>query len=98
MTTRARIVSFGTAGLLIAGGVACAALVSGGTGQYLAFALIGLGLVAVISLVFFEVGLSEDRQLAREENARWRRAMAGRRRGLKPAKLERSRGHRRRLS
>jgi hypothetical protein len=90
-------VAFGSAGLLVAGGIVCAAAISGGVGQYLAFALIGIGLVAVVSLVFFEVGLSEDRELAREQRARRRRAVTSRSRRLRPVKLERSRGHRRRL-
>ena len=51
MTTRFRIAAFGSAAALIIAGVACAALISGGTGQILAMALIGLGLVAATSLV-----------------------------------------------
>ena len=97
MTPRSRILTFGTAGLLVVGGIVCAVAISGGIGQYLAFALIGVGLVAVVSLVFFEVGLSEDRELAREEKARRPRAPTGRARRVGPVKLERSRGHRRRL-
>ncbi len=64
----------------------------------LALGLIGVGFVVAMGLVFLEVGLSEDRERAR---ARSSPRAAGPRlapRG-KPArpKLERSRGHPRRL-
>jgi hypothetical protein len=101
MSTRARIVAFGGAGLLVVAGALGAALIGGGTGQIAALVLIGVGLVAATSLVFFEVGLSEDRQRAREqqrsipEEPRRRplRTLGG---GPKP-RLERGRGQRRRL-
>ena len=54
---------------MLAGALA-AVFVSGLTGQVLAFILIALGLVLVTSLIFYEVGLSEDRQLARERRTR----------------------------
>ena len=92
MTTRSRIIAFGSAAALVAAGVVCAAAVAGGVGQYLSFALIGLGLVAVVSLVFLEVGLSEDRERASD-----RRRLGRRLKRPKSPKLERSRGHRRRL-
>lgn len=57
------------AALVVAGSV-CAALVGGPTGEVLAIALITLGLGAVVLLLFLEVGLSEERELAREENPR----------------------------
>lgn len=96
MTRRWRIGAFGSAGLLVLAGVVCAAAVGGGTGQTLALALIGTGLVAASSFVFLEVGLSEDRERARERDARTRQEDR-RPRLVKRAKLERSRGHRRRL-
>jgi hypothetical protein len=43
-------------------------------GQAAAVALVSIGLVAATSLVFYEVGLSEDRDRARESAARRRRA------------------------
>ena len=92
MTTRARIVAFGSAALLVVAGVVLAAAIGGDIGPYLSFALIGLGLVAVVSLVFLEVGLSEDRERASD-----RRRLRRRLKRPKSPKLERSRGHRRRL-
>jgi hypothetical protein len=68
---------------------------SGTLGQVVAFVLIGAGFVLATSLVFLEVGLSEDRQLAREQAARDKaeRAREGRRR----PRLDRMRGRERRL-
>lgn len=93
MTPRWRIVSFGSAGALVIAGTICAVLVTGDVGQILAFVLIGLGFILATGLVFLEVGLSEDRQLARER--RTRRPFRPRR--TPRPRLERSRGHRRRL-
>jgi hypothetical protein len=53
----------------------CAALVGGLTGEVLAIALITLGLGGIVLLVFLEVGLSEERELARDEERRRRRAL-----------------------
>ena len=70
MSRRSRIVGFGSAGLLVLAGAACAVVFSGTLGQNLAFVLVALGLVLATSLVFYEVGLTEDRERAREEAAR----------------------------
>jgi hypothetical protein len=64
VSRRWRISAYSAAGALVIAGVACAALVPGTTGQVLAMALIGVGLVGVVSLVFLEIGLSEDRERA----------------------------------
>jgi hypothetical protein len=108
MTLRARIVSYGATALLVIAGVVCAAALHSGTGQFVGFVLIGVGLVIATGLAFLEVGLSEDRERARERD----RGRDGERDGerdaalgkppkrpgrVKPARLERSRGHRRRL-
>ena len=69
MSRRSRIVGFGSAGVLVVAGIASAAVFSGGLGQNLAFALVALGLVLGTSLVFYEVGLTEDKDRAREERA-----------------------------
>jgi hypothetical protein len=53
------------------------------TGEVLAIALITLGLGAVVLLLFLEVGLSEERELAKEEERRRQRATDGERR-LRP--------------
>lgn len=85
--------AFGGAALLIVAGLVCLAAIGGETGQILALVLIGLGLVLATSLVFLEVGLSEDRELARERQRRQRPRVGWSSRG----RLERSRSHRRRL-
>jgi hypothetical protein len=69
---RSRILAFGSAGVLVVAGVLCAVLINGLTGQVLAIALLLLGLGGALLLVFLEVGLSEDRELAREEERRRR--------------------------
>jgi hypothetical protein len=72
MSRRSRIAGFGSAGLLVLLGIACAVIFSGALGQNLAFVLVALGLVLATSLVFYEVGLTEDRARAREDQARKR--------------------------
>jgi hypothetical protein len=61
--------------LVIAGSI-CAAVASGRAGQAVGIGLITLGLGAVVLLVFYEVGLSEEKELAREEKRRQRAAAA----------------------
>jgi hypothetical protein len=108
MSRRSRTVGFGSAGVLILAGIACAVVFSGGLGQNLAFVLVALGLVLATSLVFYEVGLTEDRdrkrETARRESAE--RETSERERATKspgPAersnriRLERRRGRPRRL-
>jgi hypothetical protein len=102
MSKRSRILTFGGAGVSVVAGLVCAVAIGGGAGQILALVLVGIGLVAAVSLVFYEVGLSEDRERAREEErtrealARRSRPPSGRR--LRPvARLGRMRGHQRRL-
>jgi len=70
VSRRSRIIGFGSAGMLVVAGIACAFAFSGSLGQNLAFVLVALGLVLATSLVFYEVGLTEDRSRAREEKAR----------------------------
>jgi hypothetical protein len=71
---RPRVLAFGSAAALVVAGSLCAALVGGLTGEVLAIALITLGLGAVVLLLFLEVGLSEERDLASEEKRRRQRA------------------------
>jgi hypothetical protein len=66
VNTRARILTFGSAGILVLAGALCAAFVSGLTGQLLALVLLSIGLGSAVLLVFLEVGLSEDHARARE--------------------------------
>lgn len=99
MSPRSRTASFGSAAGLVIAGAVCAAALSGETGQILAMVLIGLGLVLATGLVFLEVGLSEDRQRAREERERSGRQERGSPRSRQPSRpnLGRSRDHPRRL-
>jgi hypothetical protein len=92
MTRRSRIVGFGSAALLVVAGAVCAVAVAGGLGAILALVLISLGFVDAVSLVFLEVGLSEDRERAREEAARAERSTRP-----APRRLDRMRGRPRRL-
>ena len=91
MAPRQRVLAFGSAAALVVAGSICAALVRGLTGEVLAIALITLGLGAVVLLIFLEVGLSEERELAREEKRRDRRATDGERR-LRPRRRPRRPG------
>lgn len=62
--------AFGSAGgVALIGGI-CAAVFPGLTGQLLALVLISVGLGAVVLLVFYEVGLSEDKERAAEQERR----------------------------
>jgi len=96
MTKRHRIATFGFAGLLVIAGTVCAAVIGGGTGDILALALIGFGLVVATSLVFLEVGLSEDRERALAQ-ARPASQRHERRLGHSRPRLDRMRGRPRRL-
>jgi hypothetical protein len=96
MTKRARILAFGSAGIFVLAGVAGAVIIDGTLGQAIALGLISIGLVLATSLVFLEVGLSEDRERAREE-ARERGPTAQRRTVRPRPRLGRMRGRPRRL-
>jgi hypothetical protein len=102
MTTRSRILTFGGAGLVVVAGIACAVAIGGGVGQVLGFVLVAVGFVVAVSLVFYEVGLSEDHERERQDRTRavalseTTRPKAGRRLGPIP-RLDRMRGRHRRL-
>jgi hypothetical protein len=70
MTSRTRLLSFGGAAVLIVLGVIADPMLGGITGEAIAIALVSVGAIAVVSLVFLEVGLSEDRERARERAVR----------------------------
>lgn len=74
MARRARILAYGAAAVVVVAGAACGALIDGVVGQALAIALITAGLGGALLLMFYEVGLSEDRERAREEERRRKRA------------------------
>jgi hypothetical protein len=80
MTSRARLLSFGTAAVLIVLGVIAGPVLGGITGEAVAIALLSVGAIAIVSLVFLEVGLSEDRERARERAGRTIRRPPRRRR------------------
>jgi hypothetical protein len=96
VSRRSRIVGFGSAGLLVLAGAVCAVAVSGELGAILALVLISLGCVDAVSLVFAEVGFSEDRERAREAAAR-RRERTGPGGPSRRSRLDRMRGRPRRL-
>jgi zinc transporter ZupT len=74
VSPRSRILAFGSAGALVVAGALCAVLVGGSTGQALTIALMLAGLGGAVLLAFLEVGLSEERERARDEERRRRRA------------------------
>ena len=67
-----RVASFGAAIAVIVIGAILGGAIGGVTGESVAIALCSTGAVGVASLVFLEVGLSEDRE--REREAARRRA------------------------
>lgn len=89
MSTRARLVAFGLAAVLVAAGALCAAFVGGLTGQVLGIALVTVGLGGAVLLTFFEVGLSEDRE--REKERRRERAAQRPVGGVRPRPRRRGR-------
>jgi hypothetical protein len=99
-----RLVAYGSAAAFVIAGALCAALTTGDPGQLVGLALIGTGAVLATGLVFLEVGLSEDRERAREaafpDRERTREATLANRPGRQSrprARLGQSRGHRRGL-
>ena len=74
MAPRSRIVAIASLGTLVVAGAACAVLVAGVTGEVLTIVLISAGLGGALLLVFLEIGLGEERDLARDEEARRKRA------------------------
>lgn len=69
-----RTIAFGLTVALVAAGVICVAAIDGLAGQLLAIALITAGLGGALLLIFVEIGLSEDRERARQEKHRRERA------------------------
>lgn len=58
---------FGAAALVIVIGIVCAVAIGGVVGDALGIGLGALGMVAIVSLVFYEIGLGEDRERRRGE-------------------------------
>jgi hypothetical protein len=69
---RSRIIGYGACLLLVVIGTVVAVVRHDIYGMASAVGLVSIGLVAATSLVFYEVGLSEDRERARETAARRR--------------------------
>jgi hypothetical protein len=69
VSRRARILAYGSAGLLVVAGGLSGALVHGLTGDVLLIALEMIGLGGALLLVFLEIGLSEDREREKEQRA-----------------------------
>ena len=61
MSRRARFLAFGSAAGLIVIGAIAGLIIGGYTGEIVGVTLGTLGLGAILLLVFFEIGLSEDR-------------------------------------
>ena len=74
MTKRARLLTYGSivALILIAG--LCRLLINGFGVEVASLTVMSLGLGAIILLVFYEVGLSEDKARAEEEAVRRERS------------------------
>jgi hypothetical protein len=60
-----RTIRYGASIAVALVGVACGALIRGTAGGTAATVLVGIGLVGVVSLIFYEVGLTEDRDRER---------------------------------
>jgi NADH:ubiquinone oxidoreductase subunit 6 (subunit J) len=89
VASRSRLIAFGSAAALVVVGATCAALAPGFAADVVGVALVTLGLGAIVLLVFYEVGLSEDRELRREER---RRRRTGDRRRPPPRRFPRRPG------
>ena len=74
VSSRSRLRAFGSAGVLVLAGGICAALVDGLIGQLLTIVLISVGFAGAVLLLFLEVGLSEARERARDEQRRRERS------------------------
>jgi hypothetical protein len=68
VTRRTRTLRYGAAIAVALVGVACGALIPGTAGGTAATVLVGIGLVGVVSLLFYEVGLTEDRDRAADRD------------------------------
>jgi hypothetical protein len=77
MAPRMRALAFGSAAALVVAGGGCAAFVGGLVGEVLTIVLISAGLVGALLLVFLEVGLGEEHELARDEERRRKRERRG---------------------
>lgn len=70
MTRRARIAWVAAVVGLVAAGAICALLFDGDVALFLTILLVSVAIVVAVALVFYEVGLSEDRERARDAERR----------------------------
>jgi hypothetical protein len=70
VTRRERIRAYGSAAAMVVVGGIVGLTVKSTVGEVIRLSMITLGLGAVVILVFYEVGLSEDHARAREEEER----------------------------
>jgi hypothetical protein len=68
VSRRTRTLRYGASIAVALVGVACGALIPGTAGGTAATVLVGIGLVGVVSLIFYEVGLTEDRERAAQRD------------------------------
>ena len=70
MPTRTRRLAFGAAGLLVLAGFLLIVLVDGVTADVIGFVVFSVAAIGAIALGFLEIGLSEERQRARDAERR----------------------------
>lgn len=110
MSRRTRTRRYGASIVVALVGVACGALIPGTAGGTAATVLVGIGLVGLVSLLFYEVGLTEEREREREREKGEKRekgerterpprepGTTGEHQGGRVRPLDRRRGQRRRL-
>jgi hypothetical protein len=92
----ARAIRYGIAIAVVVVGILCGAIIPGTTGGTICTAVVGVGLVAVVSLVFYDVGLTEDRdrERKRQRDERLRRLEDQRTKGPAAHREERRRPER----
>ena len=78
VTRRTRALRYGASVAVALVGIACGAIIPGSAGGTAATVLVGIGLVGIVSLIFYEVGLTEDRERAAQTGKRERAERAGR--------------------
>jgi hypothetical protein len=100
LNRRARTLRYGASIAVALIGAACGALIPGTAGGTAATVLVGIGLVGVVSLIFYDIGLTEDRDRARESRGAEPPVEDRSRRNHQPGRAritDRRRGQRRRL-
>ena len=68
MSRSTRTLRYGASIAVSLVGVACGVVIPGTAGGTAATVLVGIGLVGVVSLIFYDVGLTEDRERAAQRD------------------------------